>query len=104
MQQLIQFQCFFLVRVRRPFPSVLDDISDELLDLNSVSGGSGSASVDPETTSFMTEKLNTNFYPILDVCSVEIPDGETLPEQVNNSSNLMMGQPYMTSHHQSNIV
>ena len=30
----------------------------------------------------MTEKLNTNSYPILDVCSVEIPDGESLPEQM----------------------
>ena len=58
----------------------MDDISDELFDLNSMSGGGGSA--DPETTSFMTEKLNTNFYPILDVCSVEIPDGEALPVQV----------------------
>jgi hypothetical protein len=28
----------------------------------------------------MTEKLNTNSYPILDICSIEIPDGETLPE------------------------
>ena len=57
------------------------------MDLNSVSGGSGSGSASalPETTSFMTEKLNTNFYPILDVCSVEIPDGETLPEQVKKT-------------------
>ena len=70
---ILRFLNIFAAHVRRPFPSVLDDLSDELLDLNS--GNS-------ETTTFMTEKLNTNSYPILDVCSVEIPDGESLPEQM----------------------
>lgn len=68
----------FTAAARRPFPSVLDDISDELLDLNAAVTSTGN----PETTSVMTEKLNTNFYPILDICTIEIPDGESLPDSM----------------------
>jgi hypothetical protein len=57
------FEIIFLASARRPFPSILDDLSDELLDLNSaLTSGSD---LNPEMTSVMTEKLNTNAYPIL---------------------------------------
>ena len=40
----------------------------------------------------MTEKLNTNAYPILDICTIEIPEGETLPETMPILSFEMMAR------------
>jgi hypothetical protein len=80
----------FPAAARRPFPSILDDISDELLDLNSAL--TAGPSTNPETTSVMTEKLNTNAYPILDICTIEIPEGETLPETMPILSFEMMAR------------
>ena len=49
---------------RHPFPSVLENLSREVLeDLQS----------EEETSAIYSESLNTNLYPMLDVCSVEIP-------------------------------
>ena len=40
----------------------------------------------------MTEKLNTNAYPILDISTIEIPEGETLPETMPLLSFEMMAR------------
>ena len=73
----LQFKCFtydFVIpfsAARHPFPSVLDDISREVLD---------NLQESQENAAIYAESLNTNLYPMLDICSIEIPKLELLNE------------------------
>ena len=57
----------YYLAARHPFPSVLENLSREVL---------GDLQSEEETSAIYSESLNTNLYPMLDVCTVEIPKSE----------------------------
>ena len=59
----------YIIAARHPFPSVLENLSREALE---------DLQAEEETSAIYTESLNTNMYPTLDVCSVEIPKAEVV--------------------------
>ena len=68
----LPFHLFLLfIAARHPFPSLLEDLSREVLD---------DLEVEEDNSDIYSESLNTNMYPVLDVCSVEIPRSEMLEE------------------------
>ena len=62
----------FIIAARHPFPSVLENLSREIID---------DLQIQEESSAIYSESLNTNMYPMLDVCTVEIPKSEVLMRQ-----------------------
>ena len=58
---------FLILAARHPFPSVLENLSREIID---------DLQVQEENSAIYSESLNTNMYPMLDMCTVEIPKTE----------------------------
>ena len=57
----------FSIAAQHPFPSVLENLSKEIID---------DLQIQEESSSIVSESLNTNMYPMLDICTVEIPKSE----------------------------
>ena len=60
-------QIFYSSAAQHPFPSVLENLSREIID---------DLQIQEESSSIYSESLNTNMYPMLDICTVEIPESE----------------------------
>jgi hypothetical protein len=58
---------FYIIAARHPFPSVLENLSREIID---------DLQIQEESSDIYSESLNTNMYPMLDVSTVEIPKSE----------------------------
>ena len=58
---------YLILAARHPFPSVLENLSREIID---------DLQVQEENSAIYSESLNTNMYPMLDMCTVEIPKAE----------------------------
>ena len=61
------FNIFLIIAARHPFPSVLENLSREIID---------DLQIQEESSAIYSESLNTNMYPMLDVCTVEIPKSD----------------------------
>ena len=65
---IIILNCIILA-ARHPFPSVLENLSREIID---------DLQIQEDSSSIYSESLNTNMYPMLDICTVEIPRSDFL--------------------------
>ena len=63
----ISFFLLLFSAAKHPFPSVLENLSREIID---------DLQIQEESSSIVSESLNTNMYPMLDICTVEIPKSE----------------------------
>ena len=69
---------FFLLlfsAAKHPFPSVLENLSREIID---------DLQIQEESSSIVSESLNTNMYPMLDICTVEIPKSDVFAGPSSN--------------------